>query len=301
MGKFSFGTLLLTLFFLAGCGSDDINDSSKRNDHWGWWVDSTGKGKWIPLSNHPTWKNGHYVKFYFDGKIGEKGTIKNGKHIDTTFFIDRNGIVNGYKLYVRDSSDTYYVRNGPIKIYSLNGKILMEGNIEDHKIGGKQTDYYPNGRVERTLDLVNDTGWAVHFYETGQIKDSQFWINDNAFEVGSWNEEGTLIRSGGWKNLHFDGESLRYYENGNLWTSANYSNGKVNGKMTVYYLSGEVECIYQYKDSLKDGQQIEYYKNGQIQSDLLFKEGKADGVQKKYDEKGNLIVTAIFDKGVRIK
>lgn len=293
--------LIVYISILVGCGPDDINNTRKRNGQWDWWVDSIGKGKWIPISAHPTWKNGRYIKFFNDGNIGEKGTIKNGEYVDTTFWFDRSGHIYGYKVHLKDSSFDNYVQNGPIKIYSLNGKIRMEGNIENHKTGGQWTDYYPNGRIERVLNLTNDTGWAVHYYETGQIKDSQFWINDNAFVVKLWNEKGILTQSTGWKNLHFDGEGLRYYENGNLWIRSNYSNGKVNGEATCYYLSGKIQKIYQFKDSLQDGRQIEYFENGQVQSDLFFKEGKMDGTQRNYDDKGKVTATAIYKKGVRIE
>ena len=177
----------------------------------------------------------------------------------------------------------------------------MEGIIENHKPGGQWNDYYSNGRIERVLNLSNDTGWSVHYYESGQIRDSQFWINDVAFVVKEWNEEGFLTHSCGWKNLHFDGESLRYYENGNLWFKANYSNGKVNGQATSYYLSGKIQKIYQFKDSLQDGHQLKYYENGQVQSDQFFKVGKMDGPQRNYDEKGNLTITEIYKQGVRIE
>ncbi len=286
---------------LVGCSPDNINDPRKHNGQWDWWVDSNGKGKWIPISNHPTWKNGRYIKFYFDGKIGEKGTIKNGNNVDTTFWFDRNGNMYGYKIHLKDSSLDFYFQNGPIKIYGLNGKIRQEGVIEHHQIGGQWSDYYPNGRIERILNLINDTGWAVHYYQTGQIKDSQFWINDNAFVVKLWNEEGVLTHSGGWKNFHFDGESLTYYENGNLWFKAFYSNGKVNGEATCYYLSGNIEKIYQFKDSLQEGLEREYYENGQVHSQLFYRAGKMDSIQKYYDEKGNLTDTAIYKQGVRIE
>lgn len=114
--------LIANMFILAGCGPDNVNDSGKRNGQWDWWLDSTGIGKWIPVSDHPTWKNGRYIKFYFDGKIGEKGTIKNGKNVDTTFWFDGGGHIYGYKVHKKDSSFDYYDQNGPIKIYGLNGE-----------------------------------------------------------------------------------------------------------------------------------------------------------------------------------
>jgi antitoxin component YwqK of YwqJK toxin-antitoxin module len=293
--------ILLAFLFCSGCGPDDLNNPAKRNGHWDWWVDSTGIGRWIPVSHQPTWKNGRYIQFYFDGKIGEKGTIKGGNYVDTTFWFDRKGQIYGYKVEKGDSSFEYYTRDGPIKIYRFNGKLRMEGIITNHQIGDQWTDYYPNGQIERVFDLHHDTGWLVHNFETGQIKDSQFVMNDQAFVVAEWNEEGIQTVSSGWKDLHFEGESLKYYENGNLWVRTQSSHGKLNGDLTVYFLSGKIQKSFHYQDSLQDGRQLEYYENGQVQSDLFYKKGQMDGPQNYYDEKGNVKVTAIYNHGIKIK
>jgi hypothetical protein len=130
MKWYYFLLLFTTLVLESGCTSDNINDLNKRNNRWAWWVDATSqKGRWIPLSNNPTWENGSFTKFYFDGKIAANGKIKNGKYSDTTFWFDKAGNIYAYKIHSIDSANDFYTIDGPIKVYDTDGKIKMEGNI----------------------------------------------------------------------------------------------------------------------------------------------------------------------------
>ena len=299
-------SLIILFVFLQleyGCNSDDINDINKRNNRWAWWEGATSqKGRWIPLSNHPTWQNGSFTKFYFDGKVAAKGKIKNGKYSDTTFWFDRTGNIYAYKIHSIDSTADFYVTDGPIKVFDTDGKIKMEGVVQNHKPGDKWTDYYKTGFPERIFNKMNDTGWVSHYYENGKIKDSLFSMNGYYLTLGQWTEDGVRIFSAGIKNCQYDGEVIKYYNDGQLMQKAFYSNGKVNGKAFYYYNpSGKVQKEYNFKDSLQEGRNLEYYENGQVQNELSYKNGKLDGEQKGYDEKGNLIGTLYYKDGVQIK
>ena len=298
----SFFLLFILLLFEYGCTSENINDNSKRNTHWAWWIDATSHtGKWIPLSNNPTWKNGSFTKFYYDGLIASKGKIKDGKYTDTTFWFDRTGNIYAYKLHASDTLTDFYLSDGPIKVYDIDGKIKMEGIIRNHKPGDKWTDYYKTGFPERIINHVNDTGWTTHYYENGQIKDSLFVLGDYYLTLGRWNENGQRIYIAGIKNNHYDGENLKFYDDGQLMQKAYYSNGQVNGKGYFYYPSGKIQKEYNFKDSLQEGQNLEYFENGKVQNDMLYKNGKLNGEQKSYDENGKLIANAIFKDGLQVK
>jgi hypothetical protein len=45
-----FPFLLWTILFLPGCNTDGINDKTKRNLHWAWWIEPSGATIW--LSDH---------------------------------------------------------------------------------------------------------------------------------------------------------------------------------------------------------------------------------------------------------
>ena len=49
----------LFVFLFFSCNQSGINDKSKRNENWIWWVDkTTGVGEWIPAADQTTVKDG---------------------------------------------------------------------------------------------------------------------------------------------------------------------------------------------------------------------------------------------------
>lgn len=52
MSLIKYFPFLLFIVFVYGCGNKGINDESKRNENWIWWVDkTTGIGTWVEVSN----------------------------------------------------------------------------------------------------------------------------------------------------------------------------------------------------------------------------------------------------------
>jgi antitoxin component YwqK of YwqJK toxin-antitoxin module len=299
--RFPVHILTISLFVVA-CHNDDINSKEKRNNHWDWWVDaSTGKGKWIPLSDHPTWKNGTYTSFYYDGKVFEKGKIKDGKNLDTTYWFDREGKNYGYKLHRADSAIDYFINDGPVKVFGDDGKIRMEGTVKNHTQGDRWIEYYENGFVKRDISCKNDTGWMVNYYQSEQIEDSDFVMGNTGAVIKHWYKNGQLAHSVGWRNNQYDGEIEDFYENGQLKQKGNYVNGQFEGEGKYWYPSGKLKGIANYQMGVQTGKQIMYFENGQIQAELCTKDGKMDGEQKQYDSNGKIVKDAFFKDGVKIK
>jgi antitoxin component YwqK of YwqJK toxin-antitoxin module len=299
-------SILLSLFFYSlvdiGCNTSDINDQSKRNLEWVWWVDiSTAKGQWIPMGKKRTVKNGKYTKFYYNGQVYEKGTIKEGKDVDTTFWFDLKNDIFAYTINNVDSAKPFYIKDGYLKVFAANGKILSEGIIKNHTVGENWTVYYKTGFVSETRHFIHDTGWIMRYYENQQIADSFFAMGDLYGEVKHWFENGQVAHSVGWKNYHYDGELKDYYDNGQLKQSAYYRNGKVDGRGMYWYRSGQLNGIFDYVDGEKTGQQIIYFENGQIQLSANTVNGKLEGEQKIFNEQGILIEDHFFENGLRIR
>jgi len=293
--------VLILVVIVAGCNTGDTNDKEKRNTHWDWWVDaSSGRGTWIPLSDHPTWTNGIYTSFYYDGKVFERGTIREGKHVDTTFWFDREGNVYGYKLHLKDTSIDYFIKDGPIKVFGNDGKIRMEGIVKDHKSGDRWTEYYKSGFKQRDCFLVNDTGWCIKYYETEQLEDSMFFMGNTFAVVKHWFENGQLAHSVGWKNNQFDGELLDYYENGQLKQKGFYKKGQFDGQGEYWYPSGKLNGIVNYQNGVTTGRQITYFENGQTQVEAFTVDGKLEGEQKIYNEQGKLVKDAFYKNGMEV-
>ena len=69
---------------MFACNNERIDDLSKRNENWYWFVDKfTGRGSWVPVGEKMGLKKGDYTLFYSTGEINEFGKIKDSIHIDT--------------------------------------------------------------------------------------------------------------------------------------------------------------------------------------------------------------------------
>jgi hypothetical protein len=118
-----------------GCGDNGLNDLSKRNENWVWFVDKkSGQGIWVPIGNRTTLENGNYTAFYYNGKIREKGKIVDTQHVDTIYFYDLSEKLIKYTVLGSDSITHYYVNEGPYKEYSPKGEITEEGIVTNHQL-----------------------------------------------------------------------------------------------------------------------------------------------------------------------
>ncbi|MES2139881.1 MAG: hypothetical protein V4511_09225 [Bacteroidota bacterium] len=142
---------LLTIIFY-GCGDKGINDLSRRNENWVWFVDKkSGQGIWVPLGKNTTLENGNYTAFYFNGKIREKGKLVETKHADTTYYYDLNEKLIKYIVLIPDSSNQYYVNEGIYKAYSPKGEISVEGIVKGHKL----TEINWHGAVDHFIQVFD--------------------------------------------------------------------------------------------------------------------------------------------------
>jgi antitoxin component YwqK of YwqJK toxin-antitoxin module len=279
--------IIISLFILIGC-KQDINDKSKRNGDWAWWVDAkTGKGQWIRGGNETTVKDGIYTLFYPNGNIYEEGKKIDGKDVDTIFKHDINGVLNEYNFinpkkpchYYLDGTDTIYsyiLHDGIYKSYYSDGAISENGFSKNHLLYGLLTAYYPDGKVRFLRNNIKDSAWKKDYYEDGQIKDSGFaFHNDEIFYIyKSWYENGVPEQEVEWKNGIQDGIMKVYYEN----------NGKLKSKST-------------WKNNIKDGVVLIYYENGFLKDSFNMVNGVAEGIEKTWYEDGKLDLIAFVQKG----
>jgi len=304
--------LLISLsvtMFLVGCSQNDINDKSKRNQYWAWWIDAkTGKAQWIPLSDHPTWQNGDYTEFYFDGQIHSKGRIKDGKNVDTTYLYDLKGDLYSYSYIEDDSTKFFFIHNGPIKIYNGSGKLWQVAIIQDHnRYGGNMfAQYYDNGRLDVAFNYSNGIGWHVEYYENGNLKDSSFTM-DSIFKTNNsyhtykkWDGNGQLYVSYDLKNGKYNGMKKVYYVNGQIQEALPYVDDKPEGTATDWYESGKIKDYINFKDSIREGVTTVYYESGQIEDIGNFKNDLLMEL-KSYDEDGKLIKDTLFENGKKVE
>ncbi len=145
-------TLLTTMFL--GCGDNGINDLSKRNENWVWFVDKkSGQGIWVPIGNKTTLENGNYTAFYYKGKIREKGKIVEAQHVDTIYFYDLGEKLIKYTVLGSDSLTHYYLNDGAYKEYSPKGEITEEGIVTNHQLTDVKW-HGPFGHFVQVFDAI---------------------------------------------------------------------------------------------------------------------------------------------------
>jgi antitoxin component YwqK of YwqJK toxin-antitoxin module len=250
-----FTLFFCSLFILIGCNSNDVNDKSKRNANWEWWVDAaTGKGKWVKLGDGPsTLKNGIFTTFYFNGEKCEEGRKVDGKRVDTLFAYDLKGQPDFYEIYPADTQ-LYIIHNGYRKVYYRDGNLFAESNVKNHTYNGILKHYYENGRIEFIRNYIKDSGWSKGYYENGQIKDSSIEFNNTGKgrTYKTWFENGQVKSFVNWdiKTGLQNGLTLFYNESGILTDSVYFNEGKRNGIVKKWFDSGQLSYKMIYKEDV---------------------------------------------------
>lgn len=294
--------LCFLIQLLMSC-NDSIDDSSKRNENWSWWVDAkSGKGEWIPNGNETTVKSGSYTKFYSNGRIYQKGKFIDGMRADTIFYYDIKGLLQFYSLRKNDTIHRYFITDGFKIQHNQLGKVIGKGLIKNHELGDKWTGYYDNGRVEFIQNLTNNIGWVTTYYPNGNVKDSSYQDDKHKlFNVKTWYQSGKPEYVNELKLGYLNGVSKLFYENGNLKDSGTLVNGLAEGKVITRYENGKIKGILNRKRGLLDGYQKAFYKNGKVQMEGDMKKDIADGEIKYFDENGLLIKHDLYDNGIFVK
>lgn len=236
MNLFRYSILFLfTVFILISCKEGDFNDESKRNENWAYWIDEdAGKASWIPIADETTVENGVYHLFYANGKIYEKGKLKNKTNVDTVFRYDENGDIIKYQIYQKDTILYVYLKDGDYLEKYHNGKIYQKGKLTNGVFNDDWVRYYENGQPEWIQECTNGTGTVTWFFENGNVSSKEYRVNRKAHgEVKHWYENGNLKEVSYWINGLQNGLYSLYYENGALKMKQSGKMGNLMEKMNI--------------------------------------------------------------------
>jgi antitoxin component YwqK of YwqJK toxin-antitoxin module len=292
--------ITFTLISIYSCQDADINESSKRNENWVYWIDKkTGEASWIPVTGNETaLKNGRYTSFYTNGAIYQKGKLKNGKHIDTIYIYDLKEKLIKYELVKPDTLINYYIQDGSYTSYFQNCKIFEKGKIKNHEIGDEWTKYFENGNIDWTKKLVDGTGLKRWYYDNGQISNINYNVKGRTNgQVKSWFKNGQLKEISNWKNDEQNGKSETFFENGKPKEKANWINNKLDGKLENWYENGQKEQVEFYNNGVRNGQILQWYSNGNKKAIIKFISGEVDGRVINYYENGKVKSQGDFKDG----
>lgn len=142
------------------------------------------------------------------------------------------------------------VRDGIVREYHKNGKLLSEINYKNGKIEGLLRSWYDNGQLHDSayFEKGKVIGYAVAYYRNGNKNREENWNEHEVLHGLSqfWYEDGVLGDSGWYYNGSPDREWRRYHKNGQLQHIKNYAHGKLNGKSIFLKENGDTIKVQTY-------------------------------------------------------
>lgn len=311
---------LLSIFFLGCDNSADINDSTKRNENWCWFVDkNTGKGEWVPIGDETTLEDGDYTLFFCNGAIRKKGKLKDQKDCDTMYYYDLKEVLISKIFQDENGKLQEIMPNGKYKGYYATCELSVEGEFIDNKQVGKRTEYYKNGNIKAQSEVIDGVTWYTTYNEQGQILDSVITINGKLNGLAKyWYPNGQLeairyfkddLRHGDFIFYHNNGQLKQtikffndipedtvrdWYDNGQLRFIKQYKNGKKIGSERTWHSNGNIRSIFSFTDDKEHGDYVMYHENGVKQREGKYNMGQKVETWKYYDKDGNLIDTKSF-------
>lgn len=294
--------LIPTLLFTS-CKEGDFNDESKRNENWAYWIDEdSGKASWIPITDETTVENGVYHLFYANGKIYEKGKLKNKINVDTVFRYSEMGNIIKYDIYQKDTVLYVYLKDGDYIEKYQNGKVYQKGKLSNGVFNDNLIIFYENGQPECIQEYVNGTGKATWYFESGKVSSIEYRVNRIAHgEVKHWYENGNLKDITNWNKGLKDGLHIFYYENGNKASLNFFKNDIVVGSLKNWNEKGQLIVEENYVNGNLNGKAIKYHDNGVVSISGYYKENELFGICEEYNENGKLIKKGYFENGNLIK
>jgi len=196
-----------------------------------------------------------------------------------------------------------------------NDQKLKEGTYHNGKLEGLWSDYYQNGQIKSTGEMLDslrqgiwhfydDTGkmlssenyvngqlegMLTHYYKNGQIKDKVVYVEGRkAGTFNSWYKNGKMQSSGEilhdekqgkWEHWQEDGSSSGYYH---------YKNNQLNGLSYLFWPDGKEKLKANYLNGNYDGEFIEWFANGQKKAEGNYTKGKKTGKWSYWNEDGKL-------------
>jgi antitoxin component YwqK of YwqJK toxin-antitoxin module len=212
-----------------------------------------------------------------------------------------------------------------ITLFSCSFAFLSAQNAID-KQGRKQGEWsktYANGKTAYKGSFIDDkpVGTFLRYYESGELKAEQNYLDNDISEIKLYNKEKKLISAGRYKGKLKDGE-WKYYSGNQLSSIEIYKDGKREGITKIYSKNGNLLEEIPYKNDKIDGIKKNFLENGKLYSEISYKDGvqhgsyffyegnpdpvisgnyvngKKEGDWQIKDERGKLLQTLKYENGV---
>ncbi len=238
----------------------------KRNGDWVWYFESgkvKAKGSYINGT-----KVGEWVDYFENGKINKTQTYDDGFKVGKEKTYNEKGVLTQTRDFNINRLD------GEVKFYSEDGQLQVVRHYEFGRLIGysylgkdgkripmipienetaKIVGYFKNGKVAREFEMKNGefVGPYKEYYSTGQIFESQFYLNDERH-----------------------GEFKAYYPNGKIKEEATYKNGDANGIYKKYHANGKVKEEITYLNDIRHGEAKFYNTAGKLIKIKIYVDGE---------------------------
>ncbi len=296
-------TIILSIIILASCNnSDGINNPLKRNENWCWIInEKTGDGEWIPISNSESNASGKYTLFFSNGKVRQKGYLKNGIDADTIFYYDINENIISKVFKNKNGEISELMRDGKYKGYYPTCELAVEGEFKNNIQIGTRIEYFKNGNIKAQYGQNGNYNWQTTYSENGQIIDSVNTLNGKLNGISKqWYPNGNLEYIQTFKNDSLTGYFCSYHENGQKRQEGKRWQELADDTLIDWYSNGQIKAKRYYEKGLKQGPYYHWFESGEIQVEGSFIDDKKNGLYQEYYENKRLKKKGNFSNGVKI-
>jgi len=163
---------------------------------------------------------------------------------------------------------------------ACNEKVTGYVIINDFQVNKAETILHPNeGKWYFQNTPLN--GYAVEFYENGQIKERIGYYDGKKQGIAKfWYEDGSLAKESYYEKNQLNGTIKSWWPDGALSTVSNYQKGKRHGEQKVWYANGQLSRKTMIKEGIEDGLQQAWLENGKIYVNYEAKNGRVFGLKR---------------------
>ena len=278
-------------------------------------------------------KQGQAYYFYPTGQLKTTIIYKNGiregisrEYSKDSLIITISEYHNDYRISKENinRNDSRGFKQGTWKYFTKDFKVHLEENYLNGKLNGYVREYDKSGKIikqvkyengiEISEEIAADTTKSNiqnDFFVDGTLKKSGAYRN--GFPVGihkEFNEKGDIISSAEYDdfgnligtgivdgNNNKQGYWKEFYSTGELKAEGEYIKNKRNKEWKFYFKSGKIEQSGTYKKGKPNGLWKWVYENGQTEREENFLNGKEDGLLIEYYNDGRLKTKGNFFDG----
>jgi antitoxin component YwqK of YwqJK toxin-antitoxin module len=277
-------------------------------------LDTLGK---VANVNTFTRGTGEYKTLYSNGQIRAQYQMKNGLIDGVLTFKHFNGKTEETLNYSKGS------RNGEVKNYNEDGKLIAAGYYKNNKREGVWKYYYPSQKIKsigKYKNGVKDSLWT-DYMENGNKDNDVYWrMGDYHGLVTYYSPDLAntpvfvrLFEDDMVKNYSYPGSDGKLvpvipvmnatvdykakYASGSKFIEFSVKGGSRTGAYTEYYSTGAVYKEGTYVGGFLEGKYTEYFLNGKVAKAENYFYGEKDGVCKEYYSNGTLKSTEVYVYG----